>query len=249
MKPDPSIDFGHDSRAIKRFACAFFITEIVFVLLFTPQSLLAARAKLYPVDEAAKDPSLVAFRNKLLCAAQTRDIEFVLSVLDPEIVNSFGGDEGIEGFKRIWEPEKPDTRLWHTLAVVLAMGGSYYSAEQTRHTPDPRPEFSAPYVFSRWPGEFDAFEHAAITGKNVNLRSEPSARAPVLAKLSYEIVKLDGYLPSVRERESASWVKIKTQAGLTGYVSRRFIYSPIDYRARFVKREGKWRITSLVAGD
>mgnify|MGYP001569809104 FL=1 len=48
---------------------------------------------------------------------------------------------------------------------------------------------------------------------------------------------------------SAGWVKIKTQAGLTGYVSRRFIYSPIDYRARVVKQDGKWRLKFFVAGD
>ena len=241
----PSSAFGHDSRKGRRFNPAARMAAFIALSLWFAQNRFAAEAKLYPVDEAAKDPSLVAFRYKLIQAAKTRDLNFVLSVLDPKIKNSFGGNDGIEGFKRIWEPAKPETGLWLTLLKVLSMGGSFY-----RHNPEWG--FAAPYVHSRWPSDFDPYDYAAITGRNVNIRAAPNASAPVLARLSCDIVKLEGYLPGEDEivgAQEAVWVKIKTQAGQIGYVSRRFIYSPISHRVRFVKREGKWWIISLLAGD
>jgi hypothetical protein len=197
------------------------------------------------VDETSKDPSFAEFRKKLIRAAEMRDLEFVLSILDPEIKNSFGGDDGIEGFKRIWEPEKPDTALWPTLLKVLSMGGSYYRSGSELG-------FSAPYVHSRWPGEFDPFEYVAITGKNINLRREAGAEATVVERLSYDIVKLEGSPSGASEFDygaTSAWVRVKTHDGKIGYVSSRFVYSPIDYRVWFVKQNGEWRMKGFVAGD
>lgn len=204
---------------------------------------LAAEGKLLPVDEAAKDPSFFALRQKLIEAARKHDLDFILNTLDPNIVNSFGGSEGIEGFKAIWEVDKPQTKLWDTLTLVLTLGGSLNVSDQET-------SFWAPYVHSRWPNEFDSFEHAAITGTNVKVRSRPSLDAPVVATLSYDIVKFadQSWLPA-GEAGPDAWVKIITPAGRGGFVSSRYVRSPIDYRIGFIKKDGKWSITAFVAGD
>jgi hypothetical protein len=50
--------------------------------------------KLYPVDEATKDPSFFTFRARLIQAVQRHDAAFLISILAPKITNSFGGDGG-----------------------------------------------------------------------------------------------------------------------------------------------------------
>jgi len=215
----------------------------ILLAISTPGSILAAEAKLYPVDDGPKDSSFLEFRQKLTNAAKVRDLAFVLSVLEPTVVNSFGGSEGIEGFKEIWSPEKTDTKLWETLLLILAMGGSYTPSE-------PEPQFWAPYVFSRWPSDFDSFEHAAILAEKVRVRSRPDPKAPVVATLSFDIVKFadQSWLPAAEAGQNA-WVKIVTLAGVEGLVSSRYVRSPIDYRIGFVKKNGKWLIKVFVAGD
>ena len=53
-----------------------------------------------PQDEAAKDPSFLAFRTKLIAAAERKDTAYLLSIVDRRIKNGFGGQDGIANFKR-----------------------------------------------------------------------------------------------------------------------------------------------------
>lgn len=198
--------------------------------------------KLYPVDEAPKDPSFHAFRKKLMKAVKNRDTTFILSILDENIINSFGGNDGIEGFKEQWKPDSPDSTLWETLYTVLSMGGSFAVFENQK-------TFCAPYVFSTWDrvGNFDAFEYYAVTGKNVKLRKEPGITSHVLLLLSYDIVKQTN--DKSAKKDGHTWLQVETLSGKKGYVSDKFVRSPIDYRACFKKVKNNWRMTNFVAGD
>ncbi len=212
-----------------------FFLSLFFILLFHA----AVNAeKLYPVDEAAKDASFKKFRDKLVLAAQKKDAKFILSILHENIVNSFGGNDGVQGFKELWSPASKDTGLWKTLYDVLAMGGSFEMFENKK-------TFCAPYVFSKWPKDFDAFDYVAVTGKNVKAREKPSMDGTVLEFISYELIKKD---PKAGN-SAGEWIKVKTPSGKTGYVSQKFVRSPIDYRACFKKVKGQWRMTVFVAGD
>lgn len=42
---------------------------------------------------------------------------------------------------------------------------------------------------------------------------------------------------------------IVTPRGKAAFVQSLFLRSPVDYRARFVKSGGEWRMDLLVAGD
>src|SRR6185369_6340549 len=80
--------------------------------------------KLMPVDETAQDTSFARFRNALLTAVQKRDTVFLYSVLAEEIKNSFGGDDSIAGFRRMWRPQEPDSRVWSTIERILQLGST-----------------------------------------------------------------------------------------------------------------------------
>jgi len=191
--------------------------------------------KLYPVDEAARDASLFVLRARLLEAVQQRDTAFIIGSLSLDIVNSFGGKGGIAEFKEQWKPEQPGSKLWPTLAAVLGLGGSFRN-EKT---------FAAPYTFSQFPDGMDAFEHGVIVGENVRVRQKARADSPVVTLLSFDIVEVTDWGSESRE----GWVRIKLASGEQGYIARPYVRSPLDYRVVFEKRQGKWLITTFVAGD
>lgn len=105
-------------------------------------------AQLKPVDEGPRRRDFLQFREALQRTVVGRDVKALLQVLHPEIKNSFGGGDGIEGFKERWELETPNTRVWRELGSVLALGGTFEEQDT----------FVAPYVTSRWPDELDPFD-------------------------------------------------------------------------------------------
>ena len=210
--------------------------KLLILLVSISCPAVAQVGKLYPFDDGPKDPSFQAFRARLIEAAKNRDAKFVLSILDPKITNSFGGDGGVKEFKEMWEPDNPNSELWGVLVKILSMGGSFS-----------KNEFCAPYVFSKFP-ELDTFEHSAIIGEQVRVREQPDLTSPVIASLSYDIVTITDPFEPIKKDER-SWIAIKLSNGKTGFVSEQFIRSPSDYRACFTKKNGKWRMTTLVAGD
>jgi hypothetical protein len=196
-------------------------------------------AKLHPVDEAAKDPSFFIFRAQLLKVIQRRDSAALYSMLSPAIKNGFGGDDGITAFKRIWTPQRSTSKFWPELLTVLALGGRFESAGT----------FIAPYTFSNFPDQSDAFEHGAIIGDGVRVRRGAGTSHPIMVTLSFDIVKVGDWTPVKSPNSKESWIAVTLSDGQKGYVSEDYIRNPIDYRAIFNKEKGRWLMTAFVAGD
>jgi hypothetical protein len=179
--------------------------------------------KLTPVDEADRDPSLAAFREKLLEAVEKKDATFVLSILDRSIINSFGGDGGIDEFKAQWKPDQPDSELWAELKTLLSLGGSFVkdSGETS--------QFCAPYVYSTWdrvegkvPELDDVPAYGAIVGDRIALRREPRDDSDAIATLSYDVVAVD-YEKSIAEKDKEgqfTWLNAATMDGKQGFVGK-----------------------------
>jgi hypothetical protein len=201
--------------------------------------------KLPPADEADKDPSFKTFRDGLIDAVKRKDTQFILGILASDILNDFGGGNGIDNFKAKWRLNKTgESKLWSELDTVLSMGGSF-RVENGKRT------FWAPYVYSTWPDDFDCGEDAqcyAVTGDHVNVRREPSSTSPIVASLSYDIVK-----SKIEDTESGKtpegWTRVIVPGGAGGFVATRFLRSPGDYRAGFARVKGKWVMTAFIAGD
>ncbi len=210
------------------------LRAVLFTALALISNLADAQLELRPVDEAASHPDFLAFRNELKAVVERRDSAALLATVHKDIKNSFGGDDGIVEFKEAWKIESRESILWDELHKVLSLGGSF----------DAEGAFIAPYVFSRWPEGLDGFEYVAVTGSNVRVRIAPAPAAPIVDTVSHLLLKRNG--PAT---EHADWVSVTLQGGRTGYINRRYVRSPIDYRAIFKKIDGRWRMTMLVAGD
>jgi hypothetical protein len=196
--------------------------------------------ELLPIDEASRRPDFFTFRAHLQRAIARRDWPAVLAVVHPKIRNSFGPDDGLATFRETWKAESADSALWETLGAVLALGGSF----------DQAGSFMAPYVYSRWPGTFDGFEHVAVIGSRVRVRAAPRADADVLAALSYAILRLQtGADSQIAPAMTDDWTAVALAGGRTGFIASQYVRSPIDYRAIFAEEGGRWRLMALIAGD
>jgi hypothetical protein len=184
-----------------------------------------AGPKLPPVYEAPRDPSLVAYRDQLLAAVRRRDADAFVSAVDPNIRTSFGDGGGSDALREMLA--RPE--MWSELEQVLTLGGTFREGS-----------FWAPYVYSAWPENYDAFEWLAVVAKDVPLREAPNGRA--IATLSYDLVQRAG-------EPEGGWQKVKTADNRTGFVEAKLLRSPVGYRAGFNKDEKGWRMTGIVAGD
>lgn len=214
-----------------------------FIVATAAFAAMAQERYVRPVDQAALDSTFLAFRTKLIAAAERRDVKFILGTLDPQIKASFGGHTGVGDFKEYWKIDRKDTKFWDEFLPVITNGGSFSASTEAS-----RKMFVAPYTFSEWPDDLDAFEHAAIFGENVNLRESASTDATVVAKLSYNIVKIVDSKPKPAT-ETNGWLLLETLGGKKGWVKAEYVRSPIDHRAGFEKKRGVWKMTYFVAGD
>jgi hypothetical protein len=187
-----------------------------------------------PVDEAVTDPDFFLFRARLQTALANHDTAEVMRAVDPGILNSFGGDGGRDEFRERWRLNTPDkSQLWGALGFVLALGGRFLQDSA----------FYAPYLFHN-PAGADGFETLIVLGSNVPVHAGPGRSYGVIDTVSFEAVT------KWREKSTTSgWEPIKTSDGKPGWVVQRHLRSPIDYRAGFVRRDGRWWLRALVAGD
>jgi hypothetical protein len=220
---------------------------LVVLAILVAAPAVAQVGTLAPVDEAADDPSFVLFRARLLEAVATRDTAFVLARLHPDATISFGGDAGVEGFRRLWLEDRGGPDLWTELAAFLPFG-SAYETDSTMLTSGAEARAIVPYWFGAWPDGVDMFEHVLVVGENVNVRAAPSADAPVLTQLSHAIVRA-GTGGSEAYDVVEGWTPVTLAPDEVGFVARRFARSPIGYRIGFEKFDGRWWVTFFVAGD
>ena len=178
-----------------------------------------AGPKLPFADEGPRDPSFAAYRERLLAAVRARDEKAVAALSDPNIRTSFGNGGGSPNLEE--------------LELLLPLGGTFREGM-----------FWAPYVYSTFPDEHDAFETLAVIADDVPLRATPDASAVAIATLSRDLVTRASE-PGVE----TPWLKVTTADGKTGFVEAKFLRSPVDYRAGFVKGADGWRMNALVAGD
>ena len=209
---------------------------LLLFLLSGPAADRAACAQqtLRPVDQAASQPDFFTFRARLQSAIARRDTQAVLAVVHKDIKNSFGGEDGIDEFRQMWALSQPDSKLWEALGTALALGGIFQGDGS----------FAAPYVFGLWPEGADPFGQVAILGSAVRVRAEPNAAAEPVSRLTFAIVDV-----AEAASPNETWVAVRLAGGKVGYVDRRFVRSPVDYRAIFAQSDGRWQLTMFLAGD
>jgi hypothetical protein len=188
--------------------------------------------RLLPRDEASQRPDFLRFREGLQTIVQRRDVAALVQIVDPSIRVAFDDASGVEAFMT-YHVDNPERDFWAELAAVLRLGGVF-----TTWT-----TFAAPYTFAAWPDEFDAFSCKVVIGEGVRVRAAPGTSARTLTLLSHAIVE---WVPVEPE---ANWERVRLADGRIGFVAARYLRSPVDLRAFFEFKDGRWWLTTYVAGD
>jgi hypothetical protein len=192
----------------------------------------AAPAPLPPRDECQKDAGFAAYRASLASAVRAKDAKRLLALTSDDIDFSFGGDSGKVEFARSWRLDRPrESKLWQELETVLRLGCAFNEGQA-----------EAPWLYARFPRGLDPFDHAVVVRPGATAHVTPNAGGQVLAKLSWDI------LPIVSDLGGA-WTEVRLPDGRPAFVRGSDLRSPIDYRAGFERRNGRWLMTMFIAGD
>jgi hypothetical protein len=144
---------------------------------------------------------------------------------------------------------KRDSAPWKELEDLLSLGGTFTT---TRGGRAGRREFCAPYTYSAYPkppprhltGETDPW---VVLGDNVLVRLQRSTAAPIIGRLSYNIIPaVGGFDPD--PKTGARWVAVELPNDREGWVLAEHIRDPEDYRACFAFVAGRWEMTLLERG-
>lgn len=199
----------------------------------------AQAATLPPRDECLRLDGYFAFRQELESVVKARDAVRLLALTSDSVEWSFGADAGKAGFAKAWKLDSADAAkspIWAELDPILPLGCGVEAGGG----------FALPYLYTAAPDApngADPFTAAVVTGNGVNLRRQSVPDAPVLAKLSWEVVE------RLTENEPAGWDQVRTATGQTGFIRTEFLRAATDYRAGFARREGRWQLVYFVAGD
>ena len=188
--------------------------------------------RLPPIDQCSSDTSFRRFRSELVNAVAHRDVKGLLKLVDEDVQIDFGGGSGRKAFVAAWKLDRPgQSELWNELRTLLRLGcikgqGGYLM----------------PSLFDQL-GDVDTLETYVAIVPAMSLRSAARAHAPVIARLHWDILKLE------EVSDDQMWARVSKRKGRRGYVRLDQIRNPLDYRLLVAKTRGAWRISALVAGD
>ena len=214
------------------------VCMIAVVMLATSLPGLAQERKLPVVDEAAGDASWQRFKKRLQAAIDSRDKQFLLSILDRNVRNQSDKTRGIAEFRKQWELDTAESPIWRELQTALQLGSAYMRRDKGAR------ELCVPYVLGKWPADIEPFNSAVVISRDTTVQAEPSTSSRALARLSYDIVSVSDWEVDDKSDAKQKWVRIR-HAQREGFVPEEHVRSPIEQAACFVKAGRGWRMTGF----
>jgi len=190
-----------------------------------------ATGRFAPHDDCAQVPGAAAFRASLLQAVDARDGNALAALAADDIRLDFGDGGGIAELRE--RLADPDWGLWGELGEVLRLGCA--ANEQGGIT--------IPWIADQDLAGRDPFSSMLVTGEAVPVRSAPDPAAVPIRVISWDLVQIESLRPD------AAFQQVELPDGRRGFVATTSLRSPVDYRLTASSRNGKWSITSFVAGD
>jgi len=184
-----------------------------------------------PRDECGDVAGAANFRQILSAAVKARDVDVLVAIAADDIRLDFGGGAGKAELRR--RLEDPARDLWSELDEILALGCAANG----------QGGITLPWYFDQDLGTADPFTTWLVAGENVPVYAGPEADSRQLGTISWDMVEVETIDPEA-ERQKAELAD-----GTTGYIPLDKLRSAVDYRLIGSSRNGRWRITSFVAGD
>ena len=184
-----------------------------------------------PRDTCAEVEGADQFRERLAAAVAARDADAVVALAADDIKLDFGGGEGTAELRSRLEDDSWD--LWEELDALMALGCA--ANEQGGIT--------IPWYFDQDIGDADPYFAMLVTGEGVPLYERPDAASRQLATVSWDLAEIASLDPA------SAFQRVELADGKVGFIATDKLRSLIDYRLTASSRNGRWHITSFVAGD
>ena len=184
-------------------------------------------------DHCTSDPSFTEYRARLSAAVSQRNVSALRPLVAKDVRIGFGleNSDGWPAFVRTWALDRPaESQLWAELDKVLSLGCEEVGAQRY-----------APGNFTKLTGYNEPLLYVALTS-GAPLRSQPDGGAPIIMMLDNHVLIDVGVAPE-------GWLSVRLTDGRSGYVRSAEARSAIDYRARFIRVEGRWVMAAFIAGD
>jgi hypothetical protein len=184
-----------------------------------------------PRDECPKVEGASAFRSQLAVAVRARDEQALAAFTADDIKLDFGGSAGAGELRR--RLADPNWRLWQELETLLSLGCAANG----------QGGITIPWIANQQVSVARPGGAMLVTGENVSVYSAPDDAAPPIGTISWDVVEIETLRPDEPFQEVA------LPEGERGFVATDTLRSLLDYRLTASRRNGKWSITSFVAGD
>ena len=196
----------------------------------------AANPTLPPPDPAQLSPQVRRAVDELRNIVARHDLAALERHVSADANMSFGGAApGAAGLREVWEPQRPDTPLWHELAEILRLGGVETSVNGEIAWSAPYPSFAGENIYQ------DPYGAFIVTGTQVALRKSPDIGAPVVARVDYAVLESDC-------SGTEDWICVRWNDA-PAFVRSSLVRSPVDQRLSMRVTADHWSITFFVAGD
>ncbi len=189
-----------------------------------------------PRNECNNLPGATDFLASLQGAIDMRDADALVALAAEDVKLDFGGGAGKDQLRALLSAE--DGAHWQMLVDLLDLGCA--ATDQTSIT--------LPWYFAQTL-PVDPYAGAIVTGEDVPLYEAPANDAEAAATISWDAVE---QLPSETAGEDFArvrWTNPETRQEVEGFMAKDNLRSAIDYRLIANRRNNRWRITALVAGD
>jgi len=197
----------------------------------TPEPAATAKGKYAPQDTCGEVEGAELFRRQLAAAVEARDADVLAALAAEDVKLDFGGGAGRDELRaRLGDKTRG---LWAELDALMALGCS--ANEQGGIT--------IPWYFDQDMGTADPVMGMLVMGEDVPVFAGPAPDAAQRGAISWEVVQIASLAPDEARQQ------VELPDGETGFVATDKLRSLIDYRLIASSRNGRWRITSFLAGD
>ncbi|OYX66777.1 MAG: hypothetical protein B7Y88_02775 [Sphingomonadales bacterium 32-64-17] len=193
-----------------------------------------------PRDECAKVAGASPFLAEIRSAVSARDTAAFVALAAEDVKLDFGGGAGHDQLRSMLSTDS--AALWAKLDQLMTLGCAS----------DGDALITLPWYFAQ-DISADPYTGMIVTGAGVPVHETAAEQAPVIAAISWDVVELIDGVSEDSGFAHVRWQRRESPATkptvIEGYIDATRLRSLIDYRLLAASRNGKWRITSLIAGD
>jgi hypothetical protein len=226
---------------------------LLLILFIYSLSASAQNYRYPPRNEAGQDASLRIFVDTLKAVVNRKDASALLKLLSPNIQIYFDAKgNNVKGFVDEYKPADTAADVWKYMRQVVSLGGVF--ARNYKTGKPEKDQFILPYVAEmNIKHEYcdGCYTCQAVIAPDVNVRVNTDRLSAAVGKLNYDVVKVvEDPVSKQLGGNSRSWTYIQTFDGkITGWVRKDLLRGTCDYRMFLQKANGKWLVSTFIAGD